>query len=1318
MSYYSSFARSILLLFLLYYVGAIASPSEDSKPPPTFLKHQLRALQSKPEYKSQNATQNDVIKANKLVADAIAQQGRYNTYRVENPVRNTYISRFSTRAKDEKRSKSRYPPPLFNSTVLAAARLLAERDAAAQHSNGTLHRAYRNPKKEEETLDLGKRAADTYWVEEIAHTGRSPIGGDPNYKVFRNVKDPLFGAVGDGLTDDTAAINRAIDYGNNCGANCMSSSIKGTLIYFPAGTYLISSPINAYYYTQLVGNAVDFPVIKMAASFIGLGAIQTNVYYPGGSGGEWYIQQSNFFRQVRNFNIDITAATVEKASAFHWQVAQATSLDSVNVYASKAAGNTQIGMFTENGSGGFMSACYFEGGNYGIYGGNQQYTVRGFEFEGQRSAAIALLWDWGWTWSRLTISNTPIGILLINPEAPLGGQQAGSTFILDSSFYNVKTAIKAEFPQKTILRSSIISLNNVMLRVVGTVVGFSDGSSLALDPSSDILFVVVGNMEADGPLVGSFDIWDNVPQRPSSLVDNLSDDKFKYVVKQRPQYERLDTSDIISVKSHGAVGNGVHDDSDAIIATLALATTDNLIYFPAGSYLVTKTILFPKNARITGEVWSQIVASGSYFADMDNPKVMVKVGNRGDVGSIEITDMIFTSIGALPGLIFVEWNIEEDSPGSAAMWDSHVRVGGTLGTKLQVAECPPVMEIKSACIAASMLMHVTSSSNGYFENVWAWVADHDIDDAENKQVTIAVARGILIESDGPTWFYGTSSEHALLYQYNFYNTTDSLAAMIQTESPYFQYTAATASPGPFNSTIGQFGNDPIFPDATCTGTDLLCNFSWALMVKDSTDVTIAGAGLYSWFDNLDQGQACVGAQNCQQRLVEIGSGNSAFSIFNLITIGAVEMISDVENSVTILAEDNTQAIAHPFWSALGAFINHSETQLLVCAGDDNSEECLVEPICDKSLEFSSLDTLQAATGTFPEVCTDAYAIGALSSMLGASVANFTTINDGYDDVWGYYVKYVKQMIPSALYEFMRGPSANNPSGGPGNKFFTCVQHQHGEVSASVQCPMDSGLLSIAEYTVYYTIHNSTGFYAELQELYGILPEWVVLGDEDFGEPCVDAPRCITIDQRKRGFPIPAPDEKIIVPNPKEVMTAAQPRIANLTNALFSAEIDLNLGSWLGPAVDLVEVLSMPVFMIMQAIDSMLQAKDIGEEMREEERRNFILMIISIIFSFLPFVGEALGIIGGIAAGIGRIAVLVSTGVDIGLGIEQIVHDKASAPMAILGMLGGGLTRSEFNIGKLASTRRGFLPTDIKSMGTVFKSRDDQLQTIIGACKRS
>jgi polygalacturonase len=47
----------------------------------------------------------------------------------------------------------------------------------------------------------------------------------------------------------------------------------------------------------------------------------------------------------------------------------------------------------------------------------------------------------------------------------------------------------------------------------------------------------------------------------------------KYFGKSRPQYEDLDTESIISVKDHGAVGDGVTDDTAAIKATLALAVS-------------------------------------------------------------------------------------------------------------------------------------------------------------------------------------------------------------------------------------------------------------------------------------------------------------------------------------------------------------------------------------------------------------------------------------------------------------------------------------------------------------------------------------------------------------------------------------------------------------------------------------------------------------------------------------------------------------------------------------------------------------------------
>jgi hypothetical protein len=69
-------------------------------------------------------------------------------------------------------------------------------------------------------------------------------------------------------------------------------------------------------------------------------------------------------------------------------------------------------------------------------------------------------------------------------------------------------------------------------------------------------------------------------------------------------------------------------------------------------------------------VWSQLVASGKYFADMSNPQVMLKVGLDGQTGTVEISDIIFTSIGALPGLVMLEWNMGASTQGSVSSYSS------------------------------------------------------------------------------------------------------------------------------------------------------------------------------------------------------------------------------------------------------------------------------------------------------------------------------------------------------------------------------------------------------------------------------------------------------------------------------------------------------------------------------------------------------------------------------------------------------------------------------------------------------------------------
>jgi hypothetical protein len=71
-----------------------------------------------------------------------------------------------------------------------------------------------------------------------------------------------------------------------------------------------------------------------------------------------------------------------------------------------------------------------------------------------------------------------------------------------------------------------------------------------------------------------------------------------------------------------------------------------------------------------------------------------------------------------------------------------------------------------------MMFHMTPTGSGYIENMWLWTADHDIDDANMTQTSVYVARGMLIESVNPLWLYGTASEHATFYQYEFYQVSN------------------------------------------------------------------------------------------------------------------------------------------------------------------------------------------------------------------------------------------------------------------------------------------------------------------------------------------------------------------------------------------------------------------------------------------------------------------------------------------------------------------------------------------------------------------
>lgn len=296
--------------------------------------------------------------------------------------------------------------------------------------NGT--RTTRFTRNSNETLRI---AANDYWLAKLAPLGavseRETLGSrDANsfyqqplvgngYQFFRDVT--LFGADSSGKTDASEAINAAVSSWNlenaknrdrtRCGKECGNTFTQGAIIYFPRGTYKLCSPVIQLYYTQFIGDANDPPTIKGCDKFQGIALFDTDPYIPGGSGSQWYVNQNQFFRQIRNFIFDLKdmpRSTQENdqplvPTGIHWQVAQATSLQNLvfNMPASSGSNSdnatTAVGIFTENGSGGFVSDLTFNGGNIGWRVGSQQFTARNLKFK-DCLTAVQMIWDWGFHW--------------------------------------------------------------------------------------------------------------------------------------------------------------------------------------------------------------------------------------------------------------------------------------------------------------------------------------------------------------------------------------------------------------------------------------------------------------------------------------------------------------------------------------------------------------------------------------------------------------------------------------------------------------------------------------------------------------------------------------------------------------------------------------------------------------------------------------------------------------------------------------------------------------------------------------------------------
>lgn len=150
-----------------------------------------------------------------------------------------------------------------------------------------------------------------------------------------------------------------------------------------------------------------------------------------------------------------------------------------------------------------------------------------------------------------------------------------------------------------------------------------------------------------------------------------------------------------------------------------------------------------------------------------------------------------------------------------------------------------------------------------------------------------------------------------------------------------------------------------------------------------------------------------------------------------------------------------------------------------------------------------------------------------------------------------------------------------------------------------------------------TLNNKDGYEKALADA-GIDPAWTTFGDYEQLRDVVFPRASRTFHYRFKNFPIAKPD--MVLPNPKDVITKGLTHIPDIQLDMKATLLDIYMAQWLdGSVQDPGQVYSIPVFTLMQGIEGMAQAKELGkkekekEEKEEEERKkNIILLVFTVI----------------------------------------------------------------------------------------------------------
>jgi len=505
----------------------------------------------------------------------------------------------------------------------------------------------------------------SYWLEHQRH-GFS----------FRDARD--FGAVGDGVADDTAALQRAIDHAR--GGDAGSGADKAAaFVYLRAGRYRVTDTLVLWKWTTLQGNGAAgcAPVIALDAHAAGFGdarALKPLIVTNDGFNSttalhEWWREDAdvggntneNFFTSIRHVDVEVGAGNAG-AVGITWNVAQQTSLRFVRVDAGDAAIGIDVGAGADYarwadggynlGGGGVVEDVRVTGGGVGLRLAAAQFFLRAVELAGARAVGLHV-WQLGWSLVvlALRVEGAPLGV---RAEGLAG---AGALQLLDASFANISGGVAvATDGASPVYVQNLRADASVRLGVDGgappPVAAWAAnaraydggapraGGALPLPPLADAAAGGARRACAGGALCGGS------AEAPATGVPAVPLPEWGAAAAAAGEA-------IGNALDAGARGDGATDDTAALQAAL---DAHRFLFIPFGIYVVSDTLRVRADARVFGEGLSVLLlaAGAPGFgggAAPAKPLLLVPAGANASIADISLWSAECGNEGA----VMVEW---------------------------------------------------------------------------------------------------------------------------------------------------------------------------------------------------------------------------------------------------------------------------------------------------------------------------------------------------------------------------------------------------------------------------------------------------------------------------------------------------------------------------------------------------------------------------------------------------------------------------------------------------------------------------------------